>query len=217
MLLYTMSPREAKTEWEKDKGQLFPKKLTKWYKNVGKSIRLKTKFPAFYKYEMITKRNNKRYMLVRFESYAEYLIGRNLRVEYSIVNAPNGCRAYIMNYDSDTMFIYSAHCIKRYSQRWAKGLHNADCVHQMIKDNLDAKNLKPFFYENQVIVRGTYGLFFGKMLDEDICLFTTFVDNDQLFDEQVATNEYMKDCSVQYLQEYRGFIDNLSKSLMKIL
>lgn len=204
-----MTPQEAKNEWDKDDGQIMPCNLGKWYKNIGKSLRIKNNFPAFYKYETITKRKNKRYMMIRYDSYSDYLIGRSLRVEYSIVDTSYGCKAYMMNYASNTLYIYSSHCVKRYSQRWTKNSHNSECVHKLIKDNLDAKNMIPFVQDNQIIVRSNNGLFFGKMVAEDVCLFTTFVDNDQLFNNQLLTNEYIKDYCVEYIKEYRKFLEKL--------
>lgn len=208
MLVHTMTPQEAFNEWKKDDGQLFPSRLTKWHKNVGKSIKTKTIFPAFYKYETKTKRNNKRYMMVRYDSYSDYVHNKNLRAEYSIIDTPKGCRAYIRNYNTDAFYIYSSHCIKRYVERFAKDVHGADVVHKMIKDNLDAKNLMPFILDKSIIVRSTYGLFFGRLVDENIVVFTTFVDNYRLFENQIETNEYMKDFSEEYLKMYREFSKN---------
>lgn len=213
MLIHTMTPKEAKEEWLKDDGQLIPCKLTKWYKNIGKSLKIKTFFPAFYRYETKTKRNNKRYMIIRYDSYSDYIHKRNLRAEYSIIDTPNGCRAYLRNYDSDSFYVYSSHCIKRYSQRFAKDFHGANAVHKMFKDNLDIKNLTPFMYDDSVIVRATHGLFFGRLIEDNIIVFTTFVDNERLFENQIETNEYMSEYSEEYIRNYREYIKKIGNIL----
>lgn len=213
MLVYTMTPQESKMEWDNDNGCLFPKSDKKWYKKIGESIKHKTKFPVFFRHERIARRNNKRYMLVRFDSYSDYVNGRNIRVEYSIVPNPKGYRIYVKNYASNCLIIYSTHCIKRYIDRLGLKETGIEAIHKMMKDNLDAKNMVPFNLKDKLIYRATHGMFLGEYISDDIIIWTTFVNNERLFDDQVDDNETMEEYSIDFIKEirskYKYFNNNL--------
>lgn len=50
MLVHTMTPQEAKAEWDNDSGMLMPRQDKEWYKRVGKSLKGVTKYPMFFRH-----------------------------------------------------------------------------------------------------------------------------------------------------------------------